>query len=286
MPNANRKLPLFLIHSKLLYEHLKGAVNALDNKKVDGWDAKQSVVLSRSRLGAMPNCSAESGIKTGTGFRAFAIPKNTVAFLKPGAILIPLEVYMVNSPSRPISCPEAPPAPVECGGMTPLWHGAACLLAPRARNQTKSNHPGPPFAYFAYFAVQPPPALPLSEFRGPSRWPSARTKAKNPVIVHHQGKSRQTPKNTWPLGASLELGGLALGISSPHPLCDFATPCLRVKTPASRHDQGSIKAKPPVIVHNRASSRQTPKFPWPSQPGRPEYLRAENAYWTGWCRER
>ena len=50
-----------------------------------------------------------------------------LAFKKPSAILIPLEVYMVNSPSRPNSRPVAPPDLVECGGMTPLWHRETCL---------------------------------------------------------------------------------------------------------------------------------------------------------------
>ena len=53
---------------------------------------------------------------------------------------------MVNSPSRPNSCP---PAPVECGGMTPLWNRETCLPGHRPAwfppptikpNQTKSNH--------------------------------------------------------------------------------------------------------------------------------------------------
>ena len=36
---------------------------------------------------------------------------------------------MVNSPSRLNS---RPPAPVECGGMTPLWHRETCLPVDRA----------------------------------------------------------------------------------------------------------------------------------------------------------
>ena len=52
---------------------------------------------------------------------------------------------------------------------------------------------------------------------------------------------------------------LALGVSPSHPLCDFATLRLCVKTPSSRHDQGSIKAKTPAIKANQASSRQTMK---------------------------
>ena len=51
------------------------------------------------------------------------------------------------------------------------------------------------------------------------------------------------------------------------PLCDFATPRLCVKTPASRHDQGSIKAETPAIKANRASSRQTSNFQSAPVPG-------------------
>ena len=35
---------------------------------------------------------------------------------------------------------------------------------------------------------------------------------------------------------------------------------LSLKNPPSRHDQGSIKAKTPLIVHNQGISRQTPFF--------------------------
>ncbi len=52
-----------------------------------------------------------------------------LAFSKPGVIFIPLEVYMVNSPSRPSSRPDDP---VECGGMTPLWNWETCLPVDRA----------------------------------------------------------------------------------------------------------------------------------------------------------
>ena len=41
-----------------------------------------------------------------------------LAFLKPGAILIPLEVYLVNSPSRPNSRPACPLFPAERGSVS------------------------------------------------------------------------------------------------------------------------------------------------------------------------
>ena len=50
-----------------------------------------------------------------------------------------------------------------------------------------------------------------------------------------------------------------IGCSNNIPLCDFAPPRLCVKDPASSHDQASIKAKTPAIVHNQGMSRQTMK---------------------------
>ena len=52
----------------------------------------------------------------------------TPCIFKTRAILLPLEVYLVNSPSWPNVCP---PAPVECGGMTPLGHRETCLPVDR-----------------------------------------------------------------------------------------------------------------------------------------------------------
>ena len=120
--------------------------------------------------------------------------------LKTRAILIPLEVYLVNSPSPPNSCPVVPHSPVECGGMTPLWHRETSLPGHRPLraikpNQTKSNHPPisrrSRISRISRFQL-PSPRDPRNP--RPSRWPSARTKAKTPAIVHDQGKSRQTPK--------------------------------------------------------------------------------------------
>ena len=81
-------------------------------------------------------------------------------------------------------------------------------------------------------------------------------KAKTPVIVHDQGKSRHPQKKPGPLGTSLEHGDWNCELSRPIPfaplrLCAFA---LKI-----RH-QGSIKAKTPAIKANQASSRQTPFF--------------------------
>ena len=43
---------------------------------------------------------------------------------------------MVNSPSRPNS---RPPAPVECGGMTPLWNWETCLPVDRPAMPASSS---------------------------------------------------------------------------------------------------------------------------------------------------
>ena len=115
-------------------------------------------------------------------------------FLKNRAILPPLEVYMVNSPSWPNLRLLAPPALVDCGGMTPLWHRETCLPVhrPPVPNQTKSDHAHPLPARCSRGG--------FPDLRNPesvSHFPPI--KAKTPVIVHNQGISRQTPKNESPL---------------------------------------------------------------------------------------
>ena len=131
----------------------------------------------RSRSGAVPNCSGASEIKTGTRFRAFAIPKISVAFLKPGAILIPLEVYMVNSPSRPNVRPVDPPS-----------------LGASVRPAFALPHPGPRLragrGQFEISNLRFEIPLLLVAIRKDHQ---GRIKAKTPAIVPNQGKSRQTP---------------------------------------------------------------------------------------------
>ena len=86
---------------------------------------------------------------------------------------------MVNSPSRPNL---RPPAPVECGGMTPLWNWETCLPVDRSPmsapvlNQTKSNQIKPPSPVRVFRGYRPPP---ISEIREPRPdFPSI--KAENP----------------------------------------------------------------------------------------------------------
>ena len=159
---------------------------------------------------------------------------------------------MVNSPSRPILRPDAPPTPVECGGKTPLWNREACLPAHRmpVRNQTKSNHQASASRHLPlcmFFAVAPPL---------PSRSPNSETrtrffpiKAKTPAIVPHQGSSRHPPKKHLPLESSPKLGDWKAKLPPPIP---FASLRLCVKKQPIKPPQGSIKAKTPAIKANRA----------------------------------
>ena len=128
------------------------------------------MVLSRSAPRRDVKLLRGEVIKTGTGFRAFAIPKILVAFLKPGAILITLEVYMVNSPSRPNVRPVDPPS-----------------LGASVRPAFALPHPGPrPRAGRGQFEIPLLPVAVRQDHQG-------RIKAKTPAIVPNQGKSRQTP---------------------------------------------------------------------------------------------
>jgi len=128
---------------------------------------------------------------------------------------------LVNLPSWLNSCPAVPPAPVECGGMTPLWHRETCLPVDRATlparggdgpvptfpsigrvpvrpdqakkpgNQTKSNQIKPP-PLFASFAVP----RRLSDLRNPKSVPESAQSRQKPqqsrLIVPHQASSSQT----------------------------------------------------------------------------------------------
>ena len=106
---------------------------------------------------------------------------------------------MVNSPSRPNS---RPPAPVDCGGLMPLWRRETCLPVVRAaaRNQTKSDQiklPSIPIPTLVrVWAGSPHSPKPGIRARFPVN--QASIKAKNPAIVHNQGISRQTAKNESP----------------------------------------------------------------------------------------
>ena len=96
---------------------------------------------------------------------------------------------MVNSPSWPNLRLLAPPALVDCGGMTPLWHRETCLPVhrPPVPNQTKSDHAHPLPARCSRGG--------FPDLRNPesvSHFPPI--KAKNPAIVPHQGISRHPMK--------------------------------------------------------------------------------------------
>jgi len=181
---------------------------------------------------------------------------------------------MVNSPSRLNS---RPPAPLECGGMTPLWNRETCLPVNRATPPARGGDgPVPTFLSIGQMLIRQDqaknPAIkpnqtttpfrvfrgypaPISEIRDSSRWPSARTKAKTPVIVHHQGKSRLIKASAekspapWSFPTAWRL---ASGISSPVPFATLRLRAFALKNPASMRYQGSIKAKTPAIKANRA----------------------------------
>ena len=110
---------------------------------------------------------------------------------------------MVNSPSRPNLRPTAP---MECGGMTPLWNRETCLPVNRATLTARGGDGPVPtflsighapirplFVYFAYFAVQPPhpSRSPKSVIRArirPSRLPRpARVPDYMAAICGHNG---------------------------------------------------------------------------------------------------
>ena len=183
---------------------------------------------------------------------------------------------MVNSPSRPYLRPVDPPS-----------------LGASVRHAFSLPHPGHRLrAGRGQFEIPLLPVAVRKDHQG-------RIKAKTPAIVPNQGKSRQTvkilfrvfrvgrgfPSTAFPISEIREPKPDAFPSNqgksrlikpyqgkrknfhvTRHPspefhLGDFATPRLCVKSPASSHNQASIKAKSPVIVHNQGKSRQTPKFP-------------------------
>ena len=116
----------------------------------------------------------------------------------------------------------AMPTPSRCGVGTARPHGRGCCGLVAARQ----HHPGP-------------------------------IKAKTPAIVLGQGLSslikayqgiRQKTSFLWNFS---QVWRLEFEVTSSHPLCDFATSRLCVKTSASSHNQAPIKAENPC---NRASS--------------------------------
>ena len=186
---------------------------------------------------------------------------------------------MVNSPSHPNSRPIDPPAPVDCGGLTPLCHRETSLpvqrtgrLTPPAikPNQTKSNQSTCrefcvtlPISHQSrqkpqqsrlivpnqassrqtmnFLMVLPPPVAIFNLAFGLQHLAFY---PQTPVIVPHQGISRHPPKNTRPLGTSPELGGWHLIF--PRPL-HFATWRLRafaLKTGTQSRSKAQSRQKP------------------------------------------
>ena len=118
--------------------------------------------------------------------------------------ITPLEVYLVNSPSRPNSCP---PAPVECGGMTPLWNWETCLPvdraampAPAPRPAQGGDGPVPTFPSFGRVPVRPnQPKKPGNQTKSDQIKP-------NQTIPHpHLGPGPLSRPSRFPLPGSPDL---------------------------------------------------------------------------------
>ena len=98
---------------------------------------------------------------------------------------------MVNSPSRPNL---RPPAPVECGGMTPLWNRETCLPVDRAGLPKACPRAGRGRPRHRFPAPRPEIREPRPDFPLPSRQNQGSIKAKTPAIKAYQAISRQTRK--------------------------------------------------------------------------------------------
>ena len=153
---------------------------------------------------------------------------------------------MVNSPSRPNL---RPPAPVECGGMTPLWNRETCLPVhrPSGSHRPQSDQIKPN-------QTMPPHFVCSRRSRLPSRWPSARTKAKNPAIKANRASSRQTPNFRSAPVPGPSKHQTCRRIVMPYPSIPPRPPETRNPQTETRFsaNQASIKAENPC---NRASSR-------------------------------
>ena len=168
-----------------------------------------------------------------------------LAFSKPGVILIPLEVYMVNSPSRPNVRPVDPPPlgrPARTPFLCPL--PASTPRAGRGRPRHRSLAVGRSMLVVGCFGNQPS------------------IKAKNPAIKANRASSRQMPffrqptrwmgRTGWrmvktcakvlPLPSNGEGRGEGVRHHQSIPFCSPAQP---------------IKAKNPAIKPYQGISRQT-----------------------------
>ena len=132
-------------------------------------------------------------------------------------------------------------------------HDAALELGDTSpRPSHRHAHPLParggdgssPRSWMLWAGGRPPAPSKPNQGKNPSNRASSR------LIKPHQGLSRHPPKKSFLWNFS-HVWRLEFEVSSSHPLCDFATPRLCVKTSASSHDQAPIKAENPC---NRASS--------------------------------
>ena len=168
---------------------------------------------------------------------------------------------MVNLPSRLNS---RPPAPVECGGMTPLWNWETRLPVDRtAISAIKPNQTIP--ARVPVFGGVPSTSETRNPYPNP---PQSRQKPlQSRLIVPNQGISRQTLKNQTTIMPSAR----HLQTAPHNPVgrkCPSApSKCRRTarhrinrSIPDIASRQPPIKAKTPAIKADQASSRQTRYF--------------------------
>ena len=154
---------------------------------------------------------------------------------------------MVNSPSWPN---VRPLSPMECGGMTPLWNWETCLPVhsrrpvSTARIQNKSNHH--PFSRRSVVRGYPTRST-KPEIRTRFRPQSRQKPLQSCLIKANQGKRPKSPF------ARLASDVVSLPLPSRSPKSGSRDPLIC--------NQGSIKAKNPVIVHNQGISTHPPKSP-------------------------
>ena len=97
--------------------------------------------------------------------------------------------------------------------------------------------------------------------RLPSRWPSARTKAKNPAIKANRASSRQTPNFRSAPVPGPSKHQTCRRIVMPYPSIPPRPPETRNPQTETRFsaNQAPIKAKTPAIVHHQGISRHPQK---------------------------
>ena len=140
--------------------------------------------------------------------------------------------------------------------MTPLWNRETCLpvYRPSGSHRPQSDQIKPN-------QTMPPHFVCSRRSRLPSRWPSARTKAKNPAIKANRASSRQTPNFRSAPVPGPSKHQTCRRIVMPYPSIPPRPPETRNPQTETRFsaNQAPIKAKTPVIVHDQGKSRHPQK---------------------------